>query len=201
MAQPAEPTDEALLANVRACTRCEGLPLGPRPIIQWSPGARILIAGQAPGRITHAKGVPFDDPSGDRLRGWLGVDRTTFYDPSLFAIVPMAFCYPGSGKSGDLPPPTVCADLWRSEVLERLDRLQLTIIIGRYAIDWHGDAPGSSVTENVARWRSMLPERVVLPHPSPRNRRWLAQNAWFENDLLPKLRDRVGEILAQDPGV
>lgn len=199
MVQPAEESDDALLANVRACTRCENLPLGPRPIIQWSPRARILIAGQAPGRITHAKGIPFDDPSGDRLRGWLGVDRATFYNPSLFAIVPMAFCYPGSGKSGDLAPPPICAELWRSALINRLDRLQLTIILGRYAIDWHEHSTGGSVTENVARWREFLPARVVLPHPSPRNRRWLAQNGWFENDLLPQLHQRVKEILAREP--
>lgn len=196
MALPVDHADVELLAAVKHCERCPDLPLGPRPILQWDPAARILVAGQAPGSRTHAKGIPFDDPSGERLRDWLGVDPETFYDPNVFAIVPMAFCYPGTGKGGDLPPPPICAATWRRPLLSRLTNVQLTIILGQYAATWHGDGTRRSVTESVAMWHQTLPELVVLPHPSPRNRRWLAQNPWFERELLGVLRARVAEILA-----
>lgn len=196
MANLADFPDTELLAAVKRCESCPDLPLGPRPILQWDTSARILIAGQAPGSRTHAKGIPFDDLSGDRLRDWLGVDREAFYDPNAFAIVPMAFCYPGTGKGGDLPPPPICAATWRRPLLSRLSNVQLTIILGQYAATWHGDGARRSVTESVAMWRQTLPKLVVLPHPSPRNRRWLAQNPWFEGELLDVLRVRVAEILA-----
>jgi uracil-DNA glycosylase len=188
--------DSRLLSTIRSCSQCPDLPLGPRPILQWHRDARILIAGQAPGRVTHEKGVPFNDPSGDRLRSWLGVAPETFYDPAMFAIVPMAFCYPGTGHSGDLPPPPVCARLWRSQLLERMQGLHLTIIIGQYAAAWHYPDRKGTLTGLVCRWKESFPDAVVLPHPSPRNRIWLSRNPWFEEDLLPRLRTRVAEILA-----
>ena len=185
----------ALLAEVRSCSLCPDLPLGPRPILQWTPQPRILIAGQAPGRITHEKGIPFDDPSGDRLRTWLGISRAQFYDPALVAIVPMGFCFPGTGTGGDLPPRTECAPAWRAQLLNGLTALELTIIIGRYAIDWHLAMRNDKVTEIVGGWRNQLPDHIVLPHPSPRNRMWVTRNPWFEAQLLPELKARVADIL------
>ena len=185
-----------LLAEVHGCTRCE-LPLGPRPVLQIAPRARILIAGQAPGRRVHESGILFDDPSGDRLRDWLGVDHETFYDPGKITILPMAFCFPGTGRSGDLPPPPLCAVTWRAWLLAHLEGVQLTIIIGKYARDWHlPERAGQSLTETIADWRALWPDVLPAPHPSPRNNRWLARNPWFRDDLLPLLKSRVGEILS-----
>ncbi|HPE29867.1 MAG TPA: uracil-DNA glycosylase family protein [Parvularculaceae bacterium] len=184
-----------LLSSVRACTACTGLPLGPRPILQWDPAAAILIAGQAPGRRTHERGIPFDDPSGERLRDWLDVSSEDFYDPTRFAILPMAFCFPGASKSGDLPPRPECASLWRQQLMRRLEKVRLTIILGRYAAHWHLGTSGSVLTAEVERWRETLPKVIVLPHPSPRNRNWLVQNPWFEEDLLPDLQRRVRNVL------
>lgn len=186
---------DTLVDEVRRCTACTDLPLGPGPILQWKPTARILIAGQAPGRITHEKGIPFDDPSGDRLRDWLGVSREQFYDPDLFAIVPMAFCFPGSTGKGDLPPPPRCAELWRERLMAGLEQLELRIIIGRYAVDWHLGSTKEPLTPLVSNWRDILPHSIVLPHPSPRNRLWLARNPWFEAELLGDLQARVREIM------
>lgn len=188
---------EALVSEMSACTVCSGLPLGPRPIFKVSPKAKILIAGQAPGRKTHEKGIPFDDPSGDRLRDWLGVDRQTFYDHERLAILPMGFCYPGTGSGGDLPPRPECAQTWREKALDQMGEVDFTIIIGRYAIDWHlPDLAGKSVTEAVKHSETMWPHSLVLPHPSPRNNRWLKQNPWFETDILPRLKERVSSLLA-----
>ncbi len=188
---------ESLLSEVRACTICEGLPLGPRPILQASAMARVLLVGQAPGRITHEKGRPFDDPSGERLRDWLGVDRATFYDPRRFAIIPMGFCYPGTGKGGDLPPRPECAPAWRQRLLAALEQVELTLVIGQYAHDWHlGAAKRKTLRETVAAWREFWPDRLPLPHPSPRNIRWFRQNPWFEADILPELKTRVGELIS-----
>jgi uracil-DNA glycosylase len=188
----------ALLAAVRGCAICEDLPLGPSPLVQVDRRARILIAGQAPGRLTHVKGIPFDDPSGNRLRDWMGIDRETFYDPARIAIVPMGFCYPGTGKGGDLPPRGECAPAWRSQLLERLDRIELTLVIGQYANAWHlGARRGATLTDTVADWRTNWPELLPLPHPSPRNNRWLKKNHWFGDDILPHLKARVRKILGQ----
>lgn len=187
--------DSALLDSVRACKACKGLPLGPRPILQWDPAARILIAGQAPGRRTHERGIPFDDPSGERLRNWLGTGSDVFYNPARVAILPMAFCFPGAGKSGDLPPRMECALLWRQQLMRRLEKVRLTIILGRYAAQWHLEMKGGVLTAEVVRWRETLPKVIVLPHPSPRNRNWLVQNPWFEKDLLPDLQRRVRNVL------
>lgn len=187
----------SLLARVRACRLCEAaLPLGPRPVLQADPRARVLIAGQAPGRRVHASGVPFDDPSGERLRDWLGIDRTVFYDPARVAILPMGFCYPGSGRSGDLPPRRECAPAWRQPLLDVLPALQLTLVLGRYAVAWHLGPEAGSLTDAVTDWRRHWPRRIALPHPSPRNRAWLVRHPWFEAELLPALRERVAQVLA-----
>ena len=187
----------SLLTEVRACTICEAhLPFGARPVLQFHPKAKVLIAGQAPGRKVHESGVPFDDASGNRLREWLGVSREQFYDPRQVAILPMGFCFPGTGKSGDLPPRPECAPAWRQQLLQRLEQLELTLVIGKYAQVYHLENPNSTVTELVQSWRSHWPKVVPLPHPSPRNNLWLRRNPWFETDLLPVLRERVAEVLA-----
>jgi len=180
---------------IKACEACGSLPLGPKPIFQFSEKSRILIAGQAPGRITHEKGIPFDDPSGNRLRDWLGVTRDQFYNPDLFAIVPMGFCFPGSGKSGDLPPRGECAPLWRDKVLAALPDIDLVLVVGKYALDWHlHDRQQKNLTQTVANWREYWPQILPMPHPSPRNGMWLAKNPWFGEDVLPALKARIREI-------
>lgn len=187
----------SLLTEVRACTLCaEHLPLGPRPIVQAHPSARILIAGQAPGRRVHQTGVPFNDPSGDRLREWLGISRETFYDPKQVAIVSMGFCYPGTGKSGDLPPRPECAPAWREQLLAHLENLKMTLVIGQYAQAYHFPRQYNSLTELVQNWRAYWPQTVPLPHPSPRNNIWFTRNPWFTEELLPVLQARVAEVLA-----
>ncbi|MCG2577636.1 uracil-DNA glycosylase family protein [Dechloromonas sp. XY25] len=190
------PTLPALLKEIRRCQCCaEHLPLGPHPVLQMGSSARILIAGQAPGRKVHASGIPFDDASGDRLRDWLGVSRDAFYDPACFAILPMGFCYPGTGRSGDLPPRSECAATWRQPLLAKLERIELTLVIGQYAMAYH--LPGKeSLTEAVRNWRDTWPTILPLPHPSPRNNLWLKRNPWFAQEVLPTLRQRVGELLA-----
>jgi uracil-DNA glycosylase len=186
----------SLLAEVRACTICaDHLPLGPRPVFQLHPEARILIAGQAPGTRVHASGIPFDDPSGNRLRDWLGVTREVFYDPKQIALLPMGFCYPGSGKSGDLPPRPECAPAWREQLLGQLCQLRMTIVLGQYAQLYHFGRTNKSLTELVKSWRTYWPNKVPLPHPSPRNNLWLRRNPWFEAEVVPSLRQRVAEIL------
>ncbi|MCB2022652.1 MAG: uracil-DNA glycosylase family protein [Burkholderiaceae bacterium] len=191
------PSLPALLTAVRTCTLCATqLPLGPRPVLQMHASARILIASQAPGRKVHATGIPFDDASGERLRAWLGMPRETFYDRRQVAILPMGFCYPGSGLGGDLPPRPECAAAWRSALLARLARLDLTLVIGRYAQAWHLPANGATLTEAVQAWRTHWPYTVALPHPSPRNTPWLKRHPWFERDLLPALQARVQQLLA-----
>jgi uracil-DNA glycosylase len=188
---------DALMNDMRACKICTGLPLGPRPLFTLDKAARVLIAGQAPGRITHQKGIPFDDPSGNRLRDWLGVDRDTFYNDPRIAILPMGFCFPGTGTSGDLPPRVECAPAWRESALAMMPALELTLIIGRYAIDWHMPAAkGQSITSLASDWASMWPDQLIMPHPSPRNNRWLKTNPWFEVDVIPALRRRMAEILS-----
>ena len=186
----------ALLRDVRACTICAPhLPLGPRPVLQLDATARILVAGQAPGRKVHASGQPFTDASGDRLREWLGVTPAVFYDAAQVAILPMGFCYPGTGKSGDLPPRHECAETWRATLLQRLPALQLTLVIGQYALAYHLPEAKGSLTDVVRAWRDHWPAVVPLPHPSPRNNLWLRRNPWFEEELLPRLRRRVATVL------
>jgi uracil-DNA glycosylase len=187
----------SLLAQVRGCTLCkEHLPDGVRPVLQLQPSARILIAGQAPGRKVHASGVPFDDASGDRLREWMGLTREIFYDAEKIAIVPMGLCYPGSGKSGDLPPRPECAPAWREQLLATLTRLEVTLVIGQYAQAYHLKGSSRSVTDRVKDWRDTWPSIVPLPHPSPRNNIWLKRNPWFEEEVIPLLRQRVKAVLA-----
>ena len=190
-------TVASLLREVRRCTLCaEHLPLGPRPVLQFHQDARILLAGQAPGRKVHESGVPFADPSGDRLRAWLGVTPEVFYDPRRVAILPMGFCFPGTGKAGDLPPRPECAPAWRETLMRHLTDLKLTLVIGQYAQAYHLPESQASVTETVQAWRTYWPRVVPLPHPSPRNNIWLRRNPWFEKELLPRLRRRVAEVLS-----
>lgn len=185
-----------VMRQVRECTLCGDLVLGPKPILQLNSRAKILIAGQAPGRKTHNKGIPFDDASGERLRAWMGINRDAFYNDSLIAILPMAFCYPGTGKSGDLPPPKQCADYWRTYLLNFLPNIELTLVIGQYALAWHLDkSRGVTLTETVRCWEEYWPELLPLPHPSPRNNRWLKNNPWFDNDVLPVLKKHVASLL------
>jgi uracil-DNA glycosylase len=188
---------DALLADIRACTLCaKHLPLGPRPVVQAGRTARLLIVGQAPGRKVHATGLPFNDASGERLRAWMGISRETFYDERQVAIVPMGFCYPGTGKSGDLPPRPECAPAWRAPLLAQLECLQLTLVIGQYAVAYHLPEARGSLTDTVAGWRRQRPDLLALPHPSPRNNGWLQHNPWFEAELVPALRGRVAAVLA-----
>ena len=186
-----------LLEEVRSCQICAAsLPLGARPVLQAHPRARILIAGQAPGRRVHGSGIPFDDPSGDRLREWMGIDPDTFYNPRKVAILPMGFCYPGTGKSGDLPPRSECAPAWRERLLSHLRHVELTLVMGRYAHAYHLGPSRRPLTEIVRSWREYWPALVPLPHPSPRNQAWVQRNPWFSENLLPALRRRVGELLS-----
>ncbi|MEM7143553.1 MAG: uracil-DNA glycosylase family protein [Verrucomicrobiota bacterium] len=170
--------------------------MGPRPVLQIGSAARVLIIGQAPGVKVHESGTPWKDASGRLLREWLGVDRETFYDADRVALMPMGFCYPGKGKSGDLPPREACAPLWHDVLLEVMPRVSLTILIGRYAQGHYlGDRASENLTETVRAFREHLPEYLPLPHPSPRNRFWLAKNPWFEEEVLPELGQRVAGAL------
>jgi uracil-DNA glycosylase len=192
----AEPPFDELLQSIIACRLCEAsLPQGPRPVVQADPRARILIAGQAPGRRVHETGIPFDDPSGDRLRDWLGLSREVFYDSSQIALVPMGFCYPGTGKSGDLPPRQECAEAWREPLLRSLANIELALVIGQYAQRWHLTEKFLNLTETVRAWQSFGPRLIPLPHPSPRNNLWLKKNPWFTAKLLPDLKRRVRRAL------
>lgn len=188
---------QKLVKDATACTVCaEHLPLGPRPVFQVHNKARILIAGQAPGSRVHETGTLFDDPSGDRLRDWMGIGHDSFYDPTQVAILPMAFCYPGRGKSGDLPPRKECAPTWRRQFLDALPEVRLTLLIGRYAQIWHiPDTRRVSLTELVRDWRALGPHILPLPHPSPRNNIWMKKNPWFAAEVLPELSARVRAAL------
>lgn len=186
-----------VINDARACTHCaDVLPHAPRPVFQISPSARILIAGQAPGRKVHETGIPFDDASGDRLRTWMAVDRATFYDATMVAILPMGFCYPGTGKSGDLPPRPECAPKWRQALIAMLTDVSLTLVIGTYARDWHMPyLKGKTLTEAVRDPENGAGGRFLLPHPSPRNNIWLKKNPWFEAEVLPRLRAGVAHAI------
>ena len=189
-----------LLNEVRACTVCsDHLSEGPRPIVQLSDSSRIVIIGQAPGRRVHQSGIPWDDPTGDNLRRWLGLDREQFYDADVVALVPMGFCYPGSTKNGDKPPRPECAPLWHDRLLHRLPADRLEVVIGTYAQARYISNRASTLTATVANWASYLPRQVVMPHPSPRNRHWLTKNPWFEAETLPSVRARVDEVLGAVP--
>lgn len=199
MHRTAWPTLDALLAAVRGCRACEAhLPLGPRPVLQASASARLLVVGQAPGRRVHESGVPWDDASGERLRTWMGIDQGAFYDAAQVAIIPMAYCYPGRGADGDLPPRRECADLWLSHLLAKLPRIESTLLIGGYAQHrFLGAHRKPSLTETTRAWREYAPRFMPLPHPSPRNQPWFKRHSWFERDVLPALRLRVQGLLAR----
>ncbi|HXV74578.1 MAG TPA: uracil-DNA glycosylase family protein, partial [Sphingomonadales bacterium] len=174
----------------------KGLPLGPRPVLQASSRARILVAGQAPGLKVHNTGLPFNDPSGERLRTWMGMTRETFYDRAKVLVVPMGFCYPGKGNGGDLPPRRECRETWHERLFKALPKPKIRLIIGQYAHAYHlRDAAKKTLTETVRAWREFAPEIFPLPHPSPRNIRWFRKNPWFERELIPELQRRISRIL------
>jgi len=182
-----------ILRDVRACRICEAeLPLGPRPVVQLASTARLLIVGQAPGSKVHRSGIPWNDASGDRLRDWLGLDRSTFFDEGKVAILPMGFCYPGAGESGDNPPRPECAPRWHERLLKHLPDLQLTLLVGQYAHRYYLDAgPKTSMTETVKAFSQYGPLFFPLPHPSWRSAIWMRQNPWFEEQVIPELRNVV----------
>jgi uracil-DNA glycosylase len=188
----------ALLRDIRACTICAPfLPHAPRPVVAASEQSRILIIGQAPGARVHASGVPWSDASGARLRSWLNVDDATFYDADKIALVPMGFCFPGRGASGDLPPRPECAARWHNDLLAQMRSVQLTVLIGQYAQRFGlGKTSGATLTETLERWREYGPKVIPLPHPSPRNIAWFKRNPWFEAEVLPTLRERVAQALS-----
>jgi len=191
-----------LLAEIRDCRLCaRHLPLGPRPVLSAEATARLLIVGQAPGTRVHETGIPWNDPSGDRLREWLALDRDTFYDDSRIAIVPMGFCYPGRDKNGgDKPPRPECAPRWHPGVLDALPKLKLTLLVGMYAQKFYlGNKRRRTMTETVRAWRDYVPDYLPLPHPSWRNTGWLKRNPWFEADVLPELRGRMRGMLRSSP--
>lgn len=193
---------EALAEQIRACRVCEThLEHGCRPILQGASGARLQIISQAPGMQAHLKGLPFKDPSGNRLRDWLGIGEDEFYDPQKLAITPMGFCFPGyDAKGGDRPPCRECAPLWQDRVRQSLTRVQTTLLVGAYAQKRYlGPRASKTLTETVLRWREFWPRYVALPHPSWRNTAWLKRNPWFEKEVLPALKLRVREIF--DGGV
>ena len=187
-----------LLTDIRACRECAAdLPLGPRPVLRAAASARVLIAGQAPGVRVHESGVPWDDPSGDRLRDWLGLDRDAFYDERKIAIVPQGFCFPGTNpRGGDNPPRRECARLWHGRLIPLLSRVELTLCVGQYAQAWHlGSRRKGTLTATVAAWREYQPDVLPLPHPSWRNNVWLKRNPWFGAEVLPTLRAAIRRLL------
>jgi uracil-DNA glycosylase len=188
---------DALLQRIRACRLCEAhLPLGPNPVLRARASATLLVVGQAPGTRVHESGIPWNDASGIRLRGWLGLERDAFYDETRIAIVPMGFCYPGKAASGDLPPRPECARTWHGQVFPLLAKIRLKLLIGQYAqAHFLGPQRGKTLTDTVRDFRSYLPDAIPLPHPSPRNQLWFKVNPWFEAELVPVLREHVAQAL------
>jgi uracil-DNA glycosylase len=189
---------KGLLKEISRCDHCAAhLPLGPKPVLSAHPRAMIALIGQAPGTRVHASGIPWDDPSGRQLRIWLGMSDTAFYDPQKIAIIPMGFCYPGKGSSGDLAPRPECAPMWHQALLMRMKRLKLTILIGRYAQEYYlKEKRKANLTETVRAYKEYLPMYFPLPHPSPRNRFWLSKNRWFETDVLPDLKATIRNLMS-----
>lgn len=187
-----------LLEKIKQCQICQDLPLGPKPIVQLHPSAKIMLIGQAPGTKAHTSGIAWNDASGKRLREWLGVTDEQFYDATKFAIMPMGFCYPGKGKSGDLPPRKICAPQWHPLILSQLKHIQLTIVIGQYSQNYYLHDEYTNLTERVKCWRDTFPEYLPIPHPSPRNRIWLQKNPWFTDEVIPTLQKKVHELLAEN---
>lgn len=190
---------QKLLKDIRKCEVCKAhLPLGPRPIVAAHPDAKIVIIGQAPGTRVHKTGVPWDDPSGRQLRKWLGVTDEVFYDASKIALIPMGFCYPGKGKSGDLAPRVECAPLWHEPLMQKMPKLQLIVVIGIYAQSHYlKGLTKKNLTETVRAFRDYGPQNFPLPHPSPRNRFWLSKNPWFAQLVIPKLQETVAGLLRE----
>lgn len=187
--RPVSHTDY-LFSRVRSCSLCAAhLPLPPKPIIQGSSTSSILIIGQAPGISAHNSATPWNDPSGDRLRQWLGLEREQFYNEKQIAILPMGFCYPGRGKSGDLPPRKECAPLWHEALIDSMP-IEVSMLIGQYAQDYYLK-DGLKLTDRIKYWQDYLPNHFLLPHPSPRNNIWLKQNPWFEQDVIPYMREQM----------
>ncbi|MCQ0112270.1 Uracil-DNA glycosylase [Zhouia amylolytica] len=186
-----------LLSEIQACTHCKNhLPFAPNPIVSAHKHSKVRIIGQAPGTSVHKTGIPWNDPSGRLLRSWLGVDEQQFYDPKNFALIPMGFCYPGKGKSGDLPPRPECAPLWHSQLNSKMPEVQLTLLIGQYAQKYYLQRNvRKTLTETVKNYEQYLPSYLPIPHPSPRNRFWLKKNPWFEIEILPRLQELIKEIL------
>lgn len=188
---------EKLLEEIRGCKTCEqSLEFGVRPIIAASSNSKIMIIGQAPGRIVHATGIPWNDKSGDNLRNWLNIDKPTFYNTDLIALMPMGFCFPGVGKTGDLPPRPECAPLWHQKLLTLVPNIELILLIGQYAQNYYlGNKAAHTLTETVHQYKKYLPKYFPLPHPSPRNNIWQAKNQWFGSDVLPTLKIKIKSIL------
>ena len=186
---------DAILSEIRKCTVCKKfLPNVPRPVIQASIASKIVIIGQAPGQKVQDSGIPWDDASGNNLREWLGVDKQTFYNEKIFALVPMGFCFPGSGKSGDLPPRPECAPLWHQQVLKSITEVKLILLIGQYAQNYYLKSNAKiTLTETVKNYKDYLPNYIPLPHPSPRNNIWQKKNEWFKERLIPVLQKKVAE--------
>ncbi len=188
---------EPLLNQIRACQVCaSALPLGANPVVQAHSEAKILIIGQAPGTKVHHSSIPWNDASGNRLRAWLDIEKQTFYDPKQIAIMPMGFCYPGRGQSGDLPPRKECAPLWHEALLKHLPNIELTLLIGQYSQNRYLSNKPKTLTETVQNWQAWLPDYLPLPHPSPRNTLWLRKNPWFEEQTVPYLRQQVHQLLS-----
>lgn len=186
-----------LISEIRKCTVCEDkLPLGARPVLQASAKSKIVVVGQAPGLAVHQSGVPWDDKSGDNLRSWMGVDKEIFYDEDIFALIPMGFCYPGTGKSGDLSPMKVCAPLWHGKLFQMMKEVKLVLLFGQYAQRYYlGKGAKESLTKTVQAYQEYLPRFFPLPHPSPRNNIWQSKNPWFKEEVLPEFKARVSDII------
>ena len=186
-----------LLQQIKNCTECsEFLEFGVNPVVSASKNSKIIIIGQAPGSIVHNTGIPWDDKSGDNLRKWMGISNEDFYTPEKVAIIPMGFCYPGKGKSGDLPPRKECAPLWHNQLLSKIENVDLVLLIGKYAQDYYLKREvEKTLTDTVKNYRRYLPQYFVLPHPSPRNNIWQAKNQWFATDVLPVLKEKVSLLM------